>query len=157
VLYSGNADGSDMHFQIGSRGRYVTFLPWQGFNQDHYNFEVGDGCLAALLRGQSDDGEKYLKFTPEAVKESTKKFMRRNAHQVIGDRIKGWPQVSFVLCCATPCKDKIVEGGTGHAVRIATHLKIPVLNIRVPGWEARLSLLVSQLVGRTANFKASLK
>ena len=39
VVYSGNAKGSDISFQIGSEGKCLVSLPWSGFNKYLYDYE----------------------------------------------------------------------------------------------------------------------
>lgn len=137
VVYSGNADGSDMTFQTGSGGKTVLMLPWKGFNNKVYNVE---NSLAWFDLGNGHDGQSSVKEfhpAPDNLSSGANKMMARNYYQIHGVPYKGFPQVSFVICCADQDKNGI-KGGTGQAVRIATSMWIPVVNIRAEGWEDRL-------------------
>lgn len=146
TLYSGNASGSDVNFQLGSDySKCVVFLPWNKFNYNEFN---ADQCSNFVV-GDTESGLKSVqKFhpNPKSLSKGAKALMCRNYHQVVG--YMALPQVSFVLCCANY---KIVEdtmhvdGGTGQAVRIANSLNIPVFNIRKPNWLNDLKKFVDTL------------
>jgi len=140
LVYSGNADGSDVTFQRGSENNCVVFLPWRTFNEDVYDCGAAKACFIA---GDSTEGIASISYYhPQAArimdKQGVRALMARNYHQVMG--FGDYPQVRFVLCCATP-NGKGVEGGTGQAVRIARDKGIPVLNIREDGWKTELDRL----------------
>lgn len=146
LLYSGNAPGSDINFQIGSNCKCVLYLPWKNFNTAEYDVNK---CINHFIVGDTKDGiESVLKFhpNPKSLSKGAKALMSRNFHQIVG--YATFPQVSFVLCCANyKCvEDKIqVDGGTGQAVRIANSLNIPVFNIRKPNWLNDLKMFVDTL------------
>ncbi len=138
ILYSGNAEGSDVAFQAGSNSQCVLMLPWSGFNREVYDpgasiesFDLGDSVegLASIemFRGQK------VHPNPRALDRfpGGKRMMARNYHQVFGYR--QYPTVSFVVFCANEKNGK-VDGGTGQAVRLARIAGIPTFNIRTEGW-----------------------
>jgi hypothetical protein len=146
ILYSGNADGADMTFQRASKGQCVVMLPWNSFNADKYNLK--EDTLASYDMGGSKIGSKYtLKFhpNPAALSRGAKLLMNRNAHQILGVDGTEYKHVDFVVCCADVDKYGKVQGGTGHAVRIATSLKIPVINIRCDDWLINLKKIIKDL------------
>ncbi len=147
TCYSGNAGGADAAFQTGSGGKCVIFLPWAGFNVAVYD---PSKSLAAVVAGNTKKGRSSVdQFhpLPAALTLGARSMMARNYHQVVG--FESWPQVRFVVCCATPVEGKDrVKGGTGQAVRVAESLKIPVVNLRVAGWESQLTELVRAEEGR---------
>lgn len=138
ICYSGNADGSDIAFQLGSKGNCVIFLPWDGFNFNHFN-PNNLPCKNHFIVGSNKEGQDSIsKYhpNPNALSVGARKLMARNYYQVRG--YKEHPKVDFVLCCADEDKNGNVLGGTGQAVRIAKSLNIPVVNIRGENWKIEL-------------------
>ena len=45
ILYSGNAEGSDITFQEGSQGQCVIMLPWKSFNENQFHGSYLDKCI----------------------------------------------------------------------------------------------------------------
>lgn len=117
-LRSGGAEGADDAFERGAEYKQI-FLPWNGFN------------------GRQEDGASYivppfnehytLKYHPKpsSLSFTAKKFMSRNAYQVLGPDLNN--PVDFILCWT---KDGKALGGTGQAIRIANDYQIPVFNLR---------------------------
>jgi hypothetical protein len=127
VVYSGNAEGSDITFQLGSQGKCVIYLPWYSFNREVYNtnnsiahFDVGDTTIG------NEYARKYHKGYSSLTK-GGKRMMCRNTHQVLG--YKDYPRTSFVVYCASLIGG-VPKGGTAQAVKIAWALGIPTFNIR---------------------------
>lgn len=131
IVYSGNANGSDIAFQTGSDGLCVVYLPWKGFNQDNYNHQDAHFIVPEETK---ESVESVYEFHPNAnnLTKGVFSMMRRNYHQVMG--YGPYPRVEFVICCSDPNGKGGVCGGTGHAVRIAKSVNIPVINIREPHW-----------------------
>jgi hypothetical protein len=117
-LRSGGAQGADTAFEIGATKKQI-FLPWDGFN------------------GRKENGKDYIVppynealvelFHPKplSLSEAGRKLMSRNSYQVLGPTLEN--PVDFVLCWT---KDGKASGGTGQAIRIAEHFKIPVFNLK---------------------------
>lgn len=142
ILYSGNADGSDIAFQNGSNAQCVLMLPWKKFNNESYSTTA---CIEALDMGGSADGlSSIMKFHPNAaaLTDGVRRIMARNYHQVMG--YGKWPVVSFVICCSNEVNGNVI-GGTGQAVRIAKSRNIPVFNIRTKGWGEALGAFIKTL------------
>ncbi len=150
TCYSGNADGSDIAFQEAAAPACVTFLPWAGFNVHVFN--PHKRCRETFVCGQSRIGLRSIERyhpSPKSLTIPGRMFMARNYHQIHGiktDTVE-WPRVSLVVCCADEVSG-VVQGGTGQAVRIATDLGIPVINLRVDGWRDRL-VTALHAMGRT--------
>jgi hypothetical protein len=147
VCYSGNTAGADVAFQLGSAGRCVIFLPWLGFNFSVYN--AAHHSLALFVAGQSKRGLRAISQyhpAPHVLTASARMLMARNYHQVMGYETtpQSWPRVEFILCCATVVDDQ-VQGGTGQACRIAIDQKIPIINIRYPGWKEKLEIVIAKV------------
>lgn len=145
IVYSGNAEGSDIAFQSGSNGNCVIMLPWLNFNKNEYDVKKS---LAYFDLGDTKEGNfNAEKHHPnfKNLSQGAKRMMSRNYHQVIGYDI--YPKVSFIVCCAD--EDEYgVKGGTGQACRIAKYNKIPIFNIR-NGWDNQkeeFSNLIRKLV-----------
>ena len=131
VVYSGNAEGSDISFQEGSELKCVLLLPWKGFNKKCYDVTKS---LAQFPVGDSPEGQASIKDyhpLPGSLSHGGRLMMARNWHQIMGFDI--YPQVEFVICCANRVDGKIL-GGTGQACRIAEAFGLPVFNIRDENW-----------------------
>lgn len=119
ILRSGAADGADTAFEKGcdrAKGEKEIFLPWLRFN-DHQSEYWRIGTLAY------DIAEK---FHPKwkTLKPGAKKMMGRNVYQVEGKTHE--EMADFIVCWTKGGK---VIGGTGQALRMAAHHKIPVFNL----------------------------
>jgi hypothetical protein len=141
IVYSGNAEGSDISFQEGSQGKCVLYLPWKNFNTENYNINKS---LDSFIVGETKEGiaslEKYHP-NPLYLKRGARLLMSRNYHQIFG--YEKYPKVSFVLCCADEDKYGNVKGGTGQAVRIAKDNNVPVFNIRNKNWKKELDFFLT--------------
>lgn len=129
IVYSGNANGSDITFQKGSIGNCVIYLPYKKFNINAY--DAWNNSVDSIVCGDTKEGLKAAKeFHPayDSLTYNTKPLMIRNFHQVNG--IGFYPPVKFVICCADEDDNGNVIGGTGQAVRIAKSRNIPCINIR---------------------------
>src|SRR5690606_24725190 len=99
------------------------FLPWPNFkgrndtqftapSPDAYNY------AASITQGWYFRGN------------AARKLIARNVHQVLGPDIKNEDDWSkFVICWTTEAK---AVGGTGHAIRLAGRLIIPIYNLATP-------------------------
>lgn len=134
VVYSGNAEGSDISFQEGSCGNCVIFLPWEGFNNERYDPRRSLDHFVVGEESRGIDSIRQFHPNPSAVigSRGVRSLMSRNYFQVHGYGV--YPAARFLLVCADPTSDG-VKGGTGQAVRIARFLDLPVVNIRESGWE----------------------
>lgn len=139
ILYSGNANGSDIAFQEGSNGKCVIMLPWNKFNIDEYDYTFSrDYFDVGKTKNGLDSVDKFHP-APDKLSYGARSLMARNYHQIFG--YKGYPRVDIVICCAN-IKFGNVIGGTGQAVRIANHYKIPVINIRDKNWQDQFELFI---------------
>ena len=143
VLYSGNAEGSDITFQIGSNKNCVLLVPWMNFNKNKYSH---DNCIDVIDCGDTPEGNASIdKFHPSPISLSRggRRMMARNYHQIHG--ILDYPRVSFVICCANRDEHGKIIGGTGQACRIAESLNIPVINIRDAFYEEMLEQTLKEV------------
>ncbi len=142
ICYSGNAPGSDQAFQRGSKGKCVLYLPWNGFESEHYDYIH---ALDYFDLGKSIEGLNSInEFHPNKnLKYGQKMMMARNYHQIMG--YKKYPKVSFVVFCANEDEKGNVEGGTGQAIRIAKAKNIVTINIRKDGWKDKLTEITKSL------------
>jgi len=134
IVLSGNAEGSDITFQEGSRGKCVIMLPWEGFNQKKYDYTNSLDHYIIDPRKDKSAKNSVNEFhpNPKSLNKYGKLFMIRNYYQIHG--VYNYPRSSFVVCCSDE-ENGEVRGGTGQAVRIANHLKIAVINIRRTNWK----------------------
>jgi hypothetical protein len=116
ILRSGGAGGADSAFEKGADTAKEIFLPWRGFNGHSSRFY--DPSSQA-----SEIAEKYHPAWP-GVKESVRKLMTRNTHQVLGKDCND--PVDFVICFTSHGAG---AGGTGQAIRIAKDYQIPVIDL----------------------------
>lgn len=132
-LQSGAADGADSAFEAGAFGKKRIWLPKNGFNERH---ALPDGSVIS---------EPYP--SPEALKLAewlhpawyaltpfARKAMGRNCHQILGKDLLT-ENVDFVLCwtpdgCESVKTRSQATGGTGQAIGLASHLYIPVFNLK---------------------------
>ena len=145
IVYSGNAGGSDISFQLGSNGRCVLFLPWFKFNYNNFEPTESNHKDSYVVGTKSDGLKSVNEFhsRPKSLSDGARMLMARNYYQVYG--YGDYPVVDFVLCCADQNNIGNVKGGTGQAVRIAKAANIPVINIRTPDWEDTLDEIIYPL------------
>lgn len=139
ILYSGNAEGSDIAFQEGSDGKCVIMLPWKGFNEEEYDYTFSRDYF---ILGDSREGIESINKdhpAPTSLSRGGRALMARNYHQIHGYR--EYPKVSLVIYCANE-RNGQVEGGTGQAIRIARNQNIPTINIRLDGWKEKIKELL---------------
>lgn len=119
IMYSGGALGADRAFEKGVKDdRYKRiFLPWKNYNGNKSPYFKVD--QHALVFAE--------KFHPswDKLNIHAKKLIARNSYQILGPGLEK-PMVEFVICYTPHGK---IEGGTGQAMRIAHHFKIPVYNL----------------------------
>lgn len=118
ILHSGRADGADKAFEDGVSDRAMKkiFLPWRLFNRSYSN-------LYLITEEAMRLAEKFHPFW-EALSHPGKQLMARNGYQVLGESLND--PVDMLICYTTDGK---ASGGTGQAIRIAQHYKIPIFNM----------------------------
>lgn len=153
-LRSGGAGGADLACEAEvPDSQKEIFLPWKGFNGSMSRFypaPVSDASITAAAQRMAAtfDPSKILDFDGSAAdpvdiagralliaqhfhpawercSQGAQKLHTRNVPQVLGQTLSS--PVRFVLCWT---KDGRASGGTGQAIRIAEHLRIPVLNLQ---------------------------
>jgi len=118
TLRSGGAKGADSAFEKGcvnKEGKMQIFLPWQGFRHNQSD-----------LFGSTKEARMLTKdFHPNwmVLGHAGREFMARNAYQILGLDLK--TPTDFVVCWTPNGK---ITGGTGQALRMADHYRIPVFN-----------------------------
>lgn len=123
ILRSGNAHGADQAFAYKAAQAEI-WLPWRSFNKadqlvlSHHTYKV--------ISEKDKEAFDSSSFHPVGfnLPETVKKLMARNYRQLIG--FDGAPNSEFVVCWTKDGKD---TGGTGQALRIATHHNIPIYNL----------------------------
>lgn len=125
-LHSGGAHGADHAFALGApAGSRTLFLPWAGFN----------GRAGAGVRVLSP--AECTRLEPLAAahhpawgrcSSAVRKLHARNAAVLLGPDADA--PVDAVVCWTEGGQ---VTGGTGMAIRLARHHRIPVLNLAVLG------------------------
>lgn len=118
VLRSGAAQGADKAFEIGCdkvNGYKEIYLPWG-------RFEKSDSKLIVSNPKAYDIAESFHPYW-QNLSDGARKLQARNSHQVLGYDLE--TPSSFVLCWT---KDGKGQGGTGQALRIANHYKVPIFD-----------------------------
>lgn len=116
VLRSGGANGADSAFEKGcdaANGRKEIYLPWKGFNGNN-----------SRLFGVTEEAEKAAAYYHPRyfqITESAQKLIARNTYQVLGSDLQ--TPSDFVICYTESGNG---GGGTGQALRIASHYSIKV-------------------------------
>lgn len=130
-LRSGYADGADKAFGMGAAQqseesgepeRYTMYLPWSGFNKA----PVGDSRFKVVT--PTDELYTIARACHPAwsiLSEPAKLLMIRNVAIVAGLDL-GSP--AACLICWTKDASRYA-GGTGHAVRVAEHFRVPIFNL----------------------------
>lgn len=116
TLRSGGARGADKAFEdgcISARGNAEIFKP-DGWIPAWTNFTV-----------------ELFHPAPERLNAYSRRLMQRNALILLG--YDGNTPVEFVVCWT---KDDMVTGGTGHTLRMAEYLGIPIYNLAT--WKGEL-------------------
>lgn len=134
ALRTGMSPGADQAFYRGAlagRGRVELYLPWPTF--EAYARAPGEDAAVFAL-GQPTHAAYSLaaRFHPgwSALSADERRLRARDAHQVLGSDLAS--PATLVVCWT---EDGGVDGtdaragGTGQALRIAHHHRIPVLNL----------------------------
>jgi len=143
ILRSGGAPGADTAFEEAYQevnGKMEIWLPWKNFNgrkDNRYLPTERHSEIAATLH----PAWPYLKRGPRALHS-------RNVGQVLGMDLV--TPVAFVLCWTKDgacTKDQVTKntGGTGTAIKLASSLGIPVINMKNENWLEELKQVLSTL------------
>ena len=140
-LRSGGARGADSAFAQGASPEFRRiYLPWPGFN----------GLSGSDCHAMSEGDQKKLlpiaeRFHPEwgRCSPAVRKLHARNVAIMLSLDLSR--RVDAVICW-TP--DGRITGGTGMALRLASHYKIPSLNMATVGPKTIVRKLDSIAKGR---------
>ena len=134
TLRSGGAGGADSFFEEGAKlaqGKMEIYLPWSKFNGRNEKEEGYYFTRDSHYEFYKKAKEIAAQFHPawDRLKDGSKMLHTRNVHQVLGLDVE--TPSKFVLCYSEANKGKRGDyvGGTGQALRIATHLRIPIFNL----------------------------
>jgi hypothetical protein len=126
TLLSGDAPGADSAFSRGCTNKLI-FLPWKGFNDSK----------SPLYIHNAKAEEIASRFHPiwERLTQGQRKFHIRNVKQVLGKECD--TPSKFLICWTNDGvetgKTSQATGGSGQAIRIAQHYKVPIFNLQKPG------------------------
>jgi hypothetical protein len=137
VLRTGMAPGADQAFYRGAieHGPIELYLPWPSFEADARRPATTTGSEFVLGRPARTAYAMAERFHPawSQLSKGARHLHARNCHQVLGPDLN--TPARFVVCW-TP--DGSLDGrgrrvgGTGQALRIANHHRIPVFNLARP-------------------------
>lgn len=123
TLRSGHAPGADQAFEKGAlaaKGKMEIYLPWAGFEGAPRNdpkYIVGSNPEAEQVAAQFHPAWHHCK-------QGARKLHTRNVYQVAGIDLD--TAADMVICWTV---QGLRGGGTGQALRIAEHLKIPIFDL----------------------------
>lgn len=118
ILRSGHATGADQAFERGCDrvgGQKEIYLPWKGF-------ESSSSTFILTIQEAYTIAEQFHPYWSN-LSEGAQKLQARNSHQVLGEDLN--TPSAFVVCWT---KNGSGGGGTGQALRIASHYGIPVFD-----------------------------
>lgn len=128
IMRSGGAPGADTYFERGVDivgGQKEIYLPWKSFNDNPSN----------LYRShpKAEDLAEFFHPSWNNLSRGAKALHTRNIHQILGINLE--QPTSFVVCWT---KDGVEHGsqttsktgGTGQAIRIASHYGIKIYNLK---------------------------
>jgi hypothetical protein len=126
-IHTGNAVGSDQAYALGAstvNPRQVhLYLPWKGYESK----AIIDGNVVHYV----DESDQHMKLLAErnhekwkSLSPQVKNLMIRNTQIVYGS----------VMVLANPNWNRPGYGGTGHGMRVAAELGIPVWLVREHKW-----------------------
>ena len=153
VLRSGAAKRADTSFEEGAlhvEGETEIYLPWEGFNNhkselhpSKYPFSTKEKQFTAKFH------PAWNKCSP-----SVRLLHQRNTRIMIGmEAIHGeMVQASKFVVCWTPGGQ--LKGGTAQALRIATALNIPIINLGFATTAQELEALVLKVDELQAQLKS---
>ncbi|MFK4132216.1 hypothetical protein ACI2KR_07975 [Pseudomonas luteola] len=146
---SGSADGSDTSFEFGAKIAYDAmcemdsrlvprnygavmnmFLPWKGFNGRE---NIGNTGYIDRVNPRAHEIAATFHSNWARLDDSVRKLMSRNVMQILNEQLNR--TVRFVMCetpdgAVTAKQTSPKTGGTGQAIRIADHYKVPVYNMK---------------------------
>lgn len=125
-LRSGHAPGADTAFEqgcIAADGLKEIYLPWAGFEgapKMHPAYSVPPMSPYQM--------QLAAQFHPawDKCKDGARKLHARNLNQILGRNVEQPLMTSMVVCWTPGAK---ATGGTGQAIRMANHFKIPVFDL----------------------------
>lgn len=119
-LRSGHAKGADQAFEKGAVNKQI-FLPWEGFNGGYSN-----GTDMAVLPVSAKQLEIARTHHPawERCSSGAIQLLARNVPIILGETLD-----DPVTCVITWLPEPGYQGGTIHALRIASTYGVPVFDI----------------------------
>ena len=123
VLRSGHADGADTAFEQGCisvKGKMEIFLPWNGFNYT----TISEQYIVPSFTKELEQLAASFHPAWNRCSQGAKKLHMRNVCQILGKDLK--TPTNLVICYT---HNGTGQGGTGQAIRIAKHYKIPVYDL----------------------------
>ena len=154
VLRSGAANGADASFEEGAlhvEGETEIYLPWRGFNNHTSELHPGKYPFS------SKEKQFSAKFHPawDKCSPSARLLHQRNTRIMLGlEAVHGeMVQASKFVLCWTPGGQ--LKGGTAQALRIATALNIPIINLGSATTAQELEALVLKVDELQAQLKST--
>lgn len=123
TLRSGGAPGADTAFEKGcdlKSGTKEIYLPWETFNKSTSTL------FGSTLESRNHAKQFIHKSHWMNLGDRGRDFMARNSYQVLGQDLK--TPADFIICWT---KGGNVVGGTGQALRLAAHYRIPIFNLGI--------------------------
>jgi hypothetical protein len=147
VLRSGGAEGADTAFEQGvlegKKEIYYAdnFIPYGSVDGKKVPYDPNVFEQAKAIAGQFHPAWNALRLngTP-VVKDYPKRLHGRNAFQILGVNLA--EPASYCICwtpdaVSTHAQRRQSTGGTGTAISIGDHYKVPIINLANPSENAK--------------------
>ena len=132
TMRCGGMEGCEDYFEKATT-RHEIHVPWNGFNDKQSKFYFTSNH-AKELAGRFQPGYDGLKPVIQT-------FLAKNVRMIMGKDLKS-PAMFMVTWSedgAETIQEKSIKtGNTGHAIAVASAIKIPVFNLAKPDAESRL-------------------
>ena len=145
-LRSGHAIRADQAFEWGAEGSADIYLPWSGF-EGSTSLLALDKLPAGAVRMAEEMARKHHPAWDRCGRDA-RAFHTRNTFQILG--FEGLSE--FVVCWT---KDGKASGGTGQALRLAKHFKIPIVNMYHYPTERKVKQRLGELIPYLSEYQGS--
>lgn len=139
-LRSGHAEGADQAFEAGAVNKEI-FLPWEGFNKAYPNLK--DTGVRELDEKQLSIARRHHPAW-ENCSSGAQRLLARNVPIILGETLDD--PVTLVITWLP----EGYEGGTMHALRIASTYGVPVFNMYYTEEQTALAKFILNVENRTA-------
>lgn len=154
VVRTGDAEGADKAFRLGTNiegGFLEVYTPQESSHISYHTWKY-DQTEEVSMKLWNEFANRSDRPRWDNMKKYTRNLMTRNVCQVMGYNLE---TASNCLICWTP--DGVTEGknttgetgGTGHAIRVASHFGVPVRNLANQGHKDKITRWAEDILGES--------